>query len=1347
MRRHLSAFTFRLMTVVFAVVLVAGLGVAAPQLAAASAPAGSASLPAGWSGPFATGLPSVNEQDSLFCLSSSSCMADSYYSSTVGGSQVAAYNGAGWSTTYTDTVYRCSGCTGPVMSAIQCLSASLCHALDNQGDFLTYDGTEWTSDYVNSDLYWGSLSCPTASFCIAGDAYGNVWSFNGTSWSGPTPIDSHGTVPGGDQVFPDSLIGISCPSTSFCAAVDASGYVMTYDGTSWSTPEEVAPSILGAVSCPTATFCAAGDSTGGIVMYNGSAWTVKNIDTTAIPALSCASPSFCLAGDNSGNVFSFNGSSWSSAAPLEAGNVISSISCPTASFCAAGDTSGNVFYYGATGSDDGTLRLSATLPPCLTTSMIKGSFPGTVTVTGPDGYQQNLGVTPASEGLPTWSDSLTLPAGTYRLSATSFTLTSGGTYTPTLADSAVTITAGQATEDAITYNAPMQLQSSWTGTTADNVTIVAAPLASSGLTSTFCVMVSVTDSKGHPVPGAGGDISIVAPPGNQVPGLTNADVPVTTDALGVVGLILPDVPAWIAPDGVADLVSVHFGSTLRQLAVSAGTGFEISAGSAGSALSPAPQAPQATATQDAGCMSSAALSATPTSFCQGVYAALGWSQVSQPAQTGKQLVCGAVQDAFTAVTCAGAALVPAGTIATCIAGTATTVLDGYICPAAAAAGYTDETQLTTDCLEMLATAVADAATQSIVPQAVADSTQVWTADNERALSYNFSLGLIDAVCGYLTLSGFGFDNSETIPAPAPGQTSEPLTLHLQSGGDPVADAAIWLQLSSTFSPGTGGTVYVNGYAEPITAGSAAVETVTDSAGNVYLTYDYPPATSVGADTIDAWTSNLTDNPASTAETTYTQDFYPPSDGSGCPDSGAATSDTIVCGVPSLVPDGQAMNLSAGGFSPGATVTWQLHSAVATLGKSTANSQGVAILRAAMPARTSGQHTIVATGEGANHQPAVATALVTATSRLPAHLAVQQMLGISCVAASSCVAVGAAGTITTTTTRPLAEHWNGTSWLTQPIPLPAGADGGTLQAVSCSSPTSCLAVGYYLSSATGTPKALAAQLTGRRWELTPLPQTGHANSVLTGVSCAKHTCLAVGYAPIAAGSRTIIAASWNGRLWRPAAALAPDDSTSASFTSASCTSSCVAVGSTDQRTGNHSTVEILAEEWTAHGWRVIDPASTKRSGAGATSTSVSCTSAAFCIETGTQPGSKAGTLAPAISRWTGTDWTTQTAAPVKRSMTATLLGISCSSQAFCLAVGAGTLISGTLGLAELWNGHRWAITSPLAPAGADDWALDAVSCVSATWCAAVGSSYQGGGTASFAERWNGKHWAVMNDARS
>jgi len=67
---------------------------------------------------------------------------------------------------------------------------------------------------------------------------------------------------------------VSCPTSNFCAAVDgAGGNVVTFDGTSWTTPVNVdskaANSVSGpvlvflmSVSCLSARFCVAGDSTG-----------------------------------------------------------------------------------------------------------------------------------------------------------------------------------------------------------------------------------------------------------------------------------------------------------------------------------------------------------------------------------------------------------------------------------------------------------------------------------------------------------------------------------------------------------------------------------------------------------------------------------------------------------------------------------------------------------------------------------------------------------------------------------------------------------------------------------------------------------------------------------------------------------------------------------------------------------------------------------------------------------------------------------------------------------------------------------------------------------------------------
>jgi hypothetical protein len=106
---------------------------------------------------------------------------------------------------------------------------------------------------VFTDL--NSVSCPSASFCAAVDDAGNALIWNGKSWSSPTSIDPYNptTGLGGD------LLSVSCASASFCAAVDNSGRALTWNGTAWSSPQSIdTGSFLDSVSCASASFCVAG---------------------------------------------------------------------------------------------------------------------------------------------------------------------------------------------------------------------------------------------------------------------------------------------------------------------------------------------------------------------------------------------------------------------------------------------------------------------------------------------------------------------------------------------------------------------------------------------------------------------------------------------------------------------------------------------------------------------------------------------------------------------------------------------------------------------------------------------------------------------------------------------------------------------------------------------------------------------------------------------------------------------------------------------------------------------------------------------------------------------------------
>ena len=87
------------------------------------------------------------------------------------------------------------------------------------------------------------------------------------------------------------------------------GQVTTFDAGTWSALSPVAPSsYFLSVSCPTTTFCAAVDTSGAIATYNGTAWTLGPVAATGgqgLESVSCPTAHLCIAGSFNGDIFSF----------------------------------------------------------------------------------------------------------------------------------------------------------------------------------------------------------------------------------------------------------------------------------------------------------------------------------------------------------------------------------------------------------------------------------------------------------------------------------------------------------------------------------------------------------------------------------------------------------------------------------------------------------------------------------------------------------------------------------------------------------------------------------------------------------------------------------------------------------------------------------------------------------------------------------------------------------------------------------------------------------------------------------------------------------------------------------
>jgi hypothetical protein len=119
-----------------------------------------------------------------------------------------------------------------------------------------------------------------------------------------------------------------------------------------------------------------------------------------------------------------------------------------------------------------------------------------------------------------------------------------------------------------------------------------------------------------------------------------------------------------------------------------------------------------------------------------------------------------------------------------------------------------------------------------------------------------------------------------------------------------------------------------------------------------------------------------------------------------------------------------------------------------------------------------------------------------------------LTGVSCPAADACEAVGHdAGNSEYATN--LAESWNGTAWSVVTAPG-RGKDIDELNGVSCTAADSCVAAGYSFDP--GAAQTLVEAWDGTNWAIVTSPNPGNkvTTNVLNGVSCATATtCMAAG----------------------------------------------------------------------------------------------------------------------------------------------------------------------------------------------------------------------------------------------
>ena len=315
--------------------------------------------------------------ETVSCASADFCVV----SNSTGG--IFVWNGTSWK----QAAAPPNGAGGDL--DLSCLSSTWCLAVGTAGHVFTYNGASWSAaGEIGSSSLLGNLVCTSKTFCLIGADGDKVARYDGAAWTLSAALFTGGrdlaglpdlscvgqtcvalerafyrmtlanTFTGGrwtGQTIAEDFVNldaVSCPTTSFCAALGLGDYLQTWSHGQWSAPVFASGAdALAYLSCPSATFCLAADIHGLLWRYNGRTWAaIKSPSAVAegILGLSCASPTFCAvavepttdksAHYTSSGLVTFNGSQWTDVKTWTGDTANwQGISCPTAKFCLLSD--------------------------------------------------------------------------------------------------------------------------------------------------------------------------------------------------------------------------------------------------------------------------------------------------------------------------------------------------------------------------------------------------------------------------------------------------------------------------------------------------------------------------------------------------------------------------------------------------------------------------------------------------------------------------------------------------------------------------------------------------------------------------------------------------------------------------------------------------------------------------------------------------------------------------------------------------------------------------------------------------------------------------------------------------
>lgn len=372
--------------------------------------------------------------------------------------------------------------------------------------------------------------------------------------------------------------------------------------------------------------------------------------------------------------------------------------------------------------------------------------------------------------------------------------------------------------------------------------------------------------------------------------------------------------------------------------------------------------------------------------------------------------------------------------------------------------------------------------------------------------------------------------------------------------------------------------------------------------------------------------------------------------------------------------------------------------------------------------------------------------------------------VSCPGAGACTVAGSWGGDYTT---PLIETLSGGAWSPADPPLPPDAfpynQSAYLSAVSCADSSACAAVGSYEDAATNA--GLIETGSGGAWTATraPVPPgtTGDPYTVMNAVTCLSDTsCIALGTYD-GSGTYAMID-TFNGQSWTSVNAPLPPDASATDpnflLGSLSCpaATSCVATGSYIDASGE---TEGVADSYQNGSWTAAEmplPADAATSGQYAVIDGLACPAAGSCVAAGgyeTSGGQGQGFL----SQLSGGSWTTAEAPLPADASTVdpdVMFGgfsdqgatspVACSANAACIAVGSYySSADGNRPLIEQLTGGTWTVVPTAFPPGYANGAgyLNSAVCPGAGTCIASGDVTANGNTTALVDALGGGTWTA------